>query len=152
MDERVTIGLEVDSSQASAELSAIQQRADKVTREWAVNRNTILRQIRESYTMISSLVGSFRQAMSLFNAQIDPFYDALLNVVMSTVSMLISAASTLASTGIGGAAAAVVMAIAISFNILTTAKLIEDRFGVSQSLKQITAELGRVGFRTGGSF
>lgn len=127
MSEEVRVNLTVDSTEAKLSIDEIKAKADEVTREWKINRNTILRQVRETFTLISSLFSSFRQAMSLFGQQIDPFFSALVSMVLATASMLISAATTLAATGIGGAAAAVVFGIAMAFQILTLTKLTADK-------------------------
>jgi len=127
LSEEVRVNLTVDSTEAKLSIDEIKAKADEVTREWKINRNTILRQVRETFTLISSLFSSFRQAMSLFGQQIDPFFSALVSMVLATASMLISAATTLAATGIGGAAAAVVFGIAMAFQILTLTKLTADK-------------------------
>jgi len=137
----VTIGVEVDTLAAEQSLDEVQKRADEITKNWAVQRNTILRQVREGFTMISSLMSSARQAFALFGAQIDPFFSALVSTVLATASMLISAATTLALTGIGGVAAAVVFAIAISFQILTLGKLIDDKTQILSGFAKMLANL-----------
>ena len=141
MSERVEIGITIDTSEAQMSIEEVQARADEVTKEWRINRNTILRQVREGFTMISSLMSSFRQAMSLMGQQIDPFFSALIGMVLSTASMLISSATTLAMTGIGGAAAAVILGIAISFQILTLGKLLADKLEIKADFSSIHAQM-----------
>lgn len=131
----------MDTSDAFMKIKELQDAIDQQAREWAIQRNTLLRQIREGFTLISSLMSSFRQAMSLFGAQIDPYYSALIGMVLSTTSMLLSAATTLALTGIGGVAAAIILGLAISFNILTVAKLTADKRASDSSFGMISAEL-----------
>jgi len=142
----ITIPITADSTAAFASITELQGAIDQQARDWKVQRNTLMRQIREGFTLISSLMSSFRQAMSLMGAQIDPFYSALIGMVLSTASMLISSATTLALTGIGGAAAAVILGLAISFQILTLAKLVADKEktdGILTALSQAIASGSR---------
>ena len=137
----VTIPITADSTAAFASIAELQAAIDEQARDWKADRNTLLREIREGFALISSLMSSFRQAMSLIGAQIDPFYSALIGMVLSTASMLISAATTLALTGIGGVAAAIILGIAISFQILTTAKLVSDQFEIAEAFSAMRQEL-----------
>ena len=154
----VTFAITADTTEAFASIAELQEAIDQQARDARIHRNTLMRQIREGFTLISSLMSSFRQAMSLIGAQIDPFFSALIGLVLSTTSMLISSATTLAGTGIGVAAAAIILGLAISFNILTLGKLASDKFGIEESLREIrqavhaqaVATPGRAGF--GGAF
>jgi hypothetical protein len=148
VSDRVEIVIDVDDTEAQMTLDEIQARADEVTKEWKINRNTILRQVREGFTMISSLMSSFRQAMSLFGAQIDPFFSALISMVLSTASMLISAGTTLAMTGVGGIAGAVILGLAIGFQILTLAQLAADKVQLMGGIEGIMDAIKRSAYAT----
>ena len=137
----VTIPITADSTAAFASITELQAAIDQQARDWKIQRNTLMRQIREGFTLISSLRSSFRQAMSLIGAQIDPFYSALIGLVLSTTSMLISSATVLAGTGIGVAAAAIILGLAISFNILTLAQLASDKFEIAEAFSAMKQEL-----------
>jgi hypothetical protein len=123
----VVIGVIGDTGNFDSKVDASKAKKDALIREWRIERNTLMRQVREGFTLVSSLMSSFRQAMSLFGQQIDPFFSALISMVIATASMLISASTVLAMTGIGGAAALVVFSLAISFQVLTLGKLIADK-------------------------
>ena len=123
----ITIGISADATEAFQEIQAVKAAMDEQTRDWKIQRNTILRQIREGFTLISQLMSAMGQAFTLFSQQIDPFFSALIGMVLSTASMLISSATTLALTGIGGVAAAIILGIAVSFQILTLGKLVADK-------------------------
>ena len=123
----ITIALMTDATQSFAEIKAVKDAHDEMVREHKIARNTMLRQIREGFTLISQLMSAMGQAFTLFSQQIDPFFSALIGMVLSTASMLISSATTLALTGIGGVAAAIILGIAVSFQILTLGKLVADK-------------------------
>lgn len=156
----ITVGLIVDTVQAQLAIQDIVAQGEAATKDWARKRQMIISGIRQTMSMISSLMSSFRQAMSLIGQQIDPFYSALIGMVISTVSMLLSIGAGLAATGpIAGAAGAVVIGIAIGLNILTTAKLVADQLeikadfsGIREALKAVdTTVPGAQSFQRMGS-
>ena len=151
----VTFAITADTTAAFASIAELQAAIDEQAREARIHRNKLMREIREGFMLISQMMSSFRQAMSLIGAQVDPFFSALIGMVLSTTSMLISAATTLALTGIGGIAAAILFGIAVSFNILTTAKLISDQEFIQEGFRSMiwdlrgaTARLAAQGPRT----
>lgn len=123
----VSGALMLDMEQAWAELRAFKEAADKQTLQWKVDRNTLLRQIREGFTMISSLMASFRQMMSVFGQSVDPFFSALIGMVLAMASLLISSATTLAATVVGGPLAAIIFGLAVGFQIIAIGKLVADK-------------------------
>ena len=137
----VTFAITADTTDAFASIAELQVAIDQQARDMRIHRNTLIRQLREGFTLISSLMSSFRQAMSLIGAQIDPFFSALVGLVLSTTSMLLSAGTTLALTGIGGVAGAIILGLAISFNILTLAKLADDKFDISRAFTTMRQEM-----------
>jgi len=139
VSDRVTIYIGADTTEAEADIEAVKAKADAVTKQWKIDRAVLVQQVREGFTLISQMWGTFRQAMSLFGQQIDPFYSALVGMVMSTTSMLISSATTLSATILGAPVGAILFGLAVSFNILTLAKLVADKQatdGILDSLSQ----------------
>ena len=94
--------------------------------------------------MISQLMSAVRQAFTLFGQQIDPFFGALIGMVLSTASMLISSATTLALTGIGGAAAAVIFGLAVGFQVLTMGKLLADKASTMKWFTQMQQDISSI--------
>ena len=137
----VTVGIVVDSIQAQLAIKDVMDQADAATRDWQSRRAEILSGIRQATTLIASLMSSFRQAISLIGAQIDPFFSALIGMVLSTVSMLVSIGVGLIGSGIGGAAGAVVLGIAIGMQVLTIAKLTADQTGISEEFHKMKVNL-----------
>ena len=137
----VIIPVVADTSGAHASMTELQAAIDQQAREWQIQRNTMLRQIREGFTLISQMMSTFSQAMSLIGAQVDPFFSAMIGMVLSTTSMLISSASVLSATVLGAPVGAILLGLAIAFNILTMAKLVDDKFNITESFKKMTQEL-----------
>ena len=126
----INVSLIMDTVQAQLAIQDIVAQGEAATKDWARKRQMIISGIRQTMTMVSSLMSSFRMAMSLIGQQIDPFFSTLIGMVISTVSMLLSVGAGLVGTGIGAAAGAVVIGIAVGINILTTAKLIADQLEI----------------------
>ena len=143
MSERVGVFIDVDSAAATAEIAAIKAKTDEVVRQWKIDRTILIQQIREAFTLISQLMSSFRQAMSLFGQQIDPFFSALIGMVFALTSMLISSAAVLKATILGAPVGAIIFGLAVAFNILTIGKLLADKEasdGIISNMIQTLAE------------
>lgn len=152
VSDNVRITLDVDATAALASIDAVKAQADEQARQWATQRNTMLRQIREGFTLISQLMSTVRQAFSIFGQQIDPFYSALIGMVLATASMLLSAASVLSATVLGAPVGAVLFGLAIGFQILTLGKLVADKVhseGVMEQMQSNLADLGSIVSRQG---
>ena len=144
MSDRVTIHIDVDTTQAETSIDAVKAKADEVTRQWKIDRALLIQQVREGFMLISQIWSSFRQGMALFGQQIDPFFSALIGMVLSTTSMLISAATVLTGTGVGAAMGAVLFGVAVGFNIVSIAKLIADKQATDGILDSISQGLSNI--------
>lgn len=146
VSDRITIYLGVDTTEAESSIDAVKAKADEVTRQWKIDRALLIQQVREGFMLISQMWSSFRQGMSLFGQQIDPFFGALIGMVLSTTSMLISSATAISATVLGAPVGAILFGVAVSFNIISIAKLIADKqasdgilTNISQALSNITS-------------
>ena len=136
-----------DTTQAESMIGRLMGMLDAVAKRAHTVRQETIRGVREGFRMINSLMSSYREVMSIMGQNIDPFFDALLSVVAATVSLLLSVATGLLATGVGGAAAAVVAGIAIGLNIITTANLIRSKLEIMAALASLEARMPRVGAR-----
>ncbi len=138
----ITIFLGMNADAAFRTVAEVKAKIDEMTEKAKIARALVIQQIREGFFLISTLMSSMRQAMTLFGQQIDPFFSALVGMVLSTTSMLISSATALSATVIGIPVGAILFGVAISFNILTIGKLIADKEktdGILTSLSQAIA-------------
>ena len=85
----VTVAILGDTSDVLAKVTLVNAAVDEMTRKAKIARALVVQQVREGLTLISSMMSSFRMAMSLFGQTIDPFFSALVGMVLSTTSMLI---------------------------------------------------------------
>ena len=141
MSSNVTVGIVVDSVQAQLAIQDVMRMSKAATEDWKSRRQEIMSGIRTTMTHISSLMSSFRMAMSLIGQTIDPFFSTLIGMVISTVSMLLSVGAGLTGSGIGIAAGAVVIGIAVALNILTTAKLVADQLEIKTNFTALRESL-----------
>ena len=145
VSNEVNIIIKSDSSDVRKDHREVKDMADQQAREWAIQRNTMLRQIREGFTLISQLMSTVRQAFSIFGAQIDPFYSALIGMTLATASMLLSAASVLSATVLGAPVGAVLFGLALSFQILTLGKIVADKIASEGVMAQMQSNLSDIG-------
>ena len=127
MSEDVIMGLEVDTSQAEASIAATKAKSDAAVKEWRIRRIEITQGIREALTLVSTAYSTFTQFMQVIGGSIDPFYSALIGMVISSVSMMLSMSTALAATGVGIPAAAVIAGIGLTMNSMLIAKLLLDK-------------------------
>ena len=144
MSDRVTIHIDVDATQAEAEIDAVKAQADAVTKQWKIDRAILIQQVREGFTLISQMWSTFRQGMALFGQQIDPFFGALVGMVLSTTSMLISSATAISATVLGAPVGAILFGVAIGFNILSLGKLVADKAATMGMFDNINQEISRM--------
>ena len=137
----ITVGIVVDSVQAQLAIKDVMDQADIAVRDWQSKRAQITTGIRQATTLIASLMSSFRGALSLIGDTMDPFFSALIGMVLSTVSMLLSIGAGLVGTGIGSAAGAVVLGIAVGIQVLQTAKLAADQAGLTEEFRKMKGNL-----------
>jgi hypothetical protein len=145
MSKDVTITINADLKRFNISADEAKAKADAIVKEWKIQRALIIQQVREAFHLIGSLISTIRQAMSLFGQQIDPFFSSLVSMVMALTSMLLSSATVLTATGIFAPVGAVLFGLAVSFNILTMAKLVSDKIHTEGVLDQIMSNLSDMG-------
>lgn len=144
MSDRLTGYIILDASESFSEIDKLMNMLDAAAKRAHTVRQEVIRGVREGFRMVNSLLSSYREAMSIMGQTIDPFFDALLSIVAATVSLLLSVATGLLATGVGGAAAAVVAGIAIGLNIITTANLIRSKIEIMARLAELGHKMSRL--------
>ena len=154
MSDRVEITVAVNTVEADASIEAVKARSDAVVKEWRLRRVEIIQGVREAITLISTMMSSLRMAMNLFGEQLDPFYSTLISMVLSTASMILSAGTALAASGIGAGLALVPFSVGLSFNIVTMGKLIADKAYSMGMFDKIQSDIAGFGApsKIGGGF
>ena len=100
-DFTVTGALILDMSDGYQKIAAFRAVLDEVTKAAAEARRKIMSEISQVTASISTMMTAYSQIMHLLGMQADAFYAALIGMTLSTVSMLISIASALATTVVG---------------------------------------------------
>jgi len=150
----VIIKVGVDTTEVDSSIEATAAKADEVVKTWATQRRTIMSQVREAMSNISSLISSFREAISLMGAQIDPFFDVILGMVSATISMLLAVAAAYSATIIGAPWAIVIAAIALGLSAFSFGQTMASKAILAASFADMNAKLSMAGQRSplGGSF
>lgn len=142
MSDRVTIFLDVNTQDANASIEEVEARADAVTKAWRLKRVEIIQSVRETISLISSMISTYQQFMSVIGAQVDPFFSALIGMTLSTISMMLSISASLALTGVGAYAAFIIGGIGIGLNLILMAKLIAEKEATDQTFSKIGRQIG----------
>ena len=149
MSDRVDITVAVHTEEADASIEATKAKADATVEQWRLDRMEIIQGVRESITLISTMMSSYRQFMSIIGAQVDPFYSALIGMTLSTISMLLSLSAVLALTVVWAPVAVVIASIGIGLQIATLVKLIKDKADTSGTFNnlnnRIAGNIARIG-------
>lgn len=127
MSSGFSMDFTVNTKDANMSIDEVMRRGKQAMTEWERTRKQIMMGIRITMNTISMMMSSYREAMSLIGMNMDPFFSALIGMVVSTVSMLLAVSTALAATGIGAAAAAVTLSIAIGLSVVTVGKLVADK-------------------------
>jgi len=125
VSNEVTIGINVDTTQANAQIMAVSGRVKEVVNEWFYARQTIIREIQTTVSQVSQAISLARQTISIVGETLDPFFSSLLTMVMSSVSTLLSIAAAMAATGVGIPASVAIGIIALGLNAVQTAKILK---------------------------
>jgi len=136
VSDNIVIDLTVDDSQVQFTIDQVAERSKEVVSQWAIARQDILHSMQGTMSVINRTIMYARQVLQIVGATIDPFFSALLSMVTSTISMMLSVATALAATGVGIPAAAYMAAIAIGLNIVTIAKLVRDEIETKRYMRE----------------
>ena len=127
MSGHVEVKADLKTEGAEAKLLRLQGLATETVQKGKEARRKVMQEVSLAMTNISSMMSSFSMAMHLMGSQVDAFYGALIGMTLSTISMMISIAAGLASTGVGIPASVIIMGIAATLQIMTILKLVDDK-------------------------
>jgi len=143
VSEKVTIALNIDSTDADTELSTLQERIDAQVDDWRIKRQMIINQLQEINRGISLVMQSVRMAVRVTGGALDPIQSALLALIGSTTSIIITTAVALAMSSFGlliGVSLALA-AFAYGMNLSQTAKVIADFIAVQERFASVEAQI-----------
>jgi hypothetical protein len=138
----VTVSLHVDTAAANLSIDEVKTKADAAVQQWRIQRMEIIQGVRETITLISTTMSTYRQFMSVIGAQVDTFYSALIGMTLSTISMLLSLATAAAATGVFATAAVIMGSIAVGLNIILIGKLIAEKEATTGMFSKMGAAVG----------
>lgn len=101
------------------ELKGVQDFANNVGSDVMKLKREALKELRETQIAARRVLGGIRSLYSAFGSSLDPFMNAIFNIIGSTIETLVALAVAEGSTILGIPAAAVHGAIATSIQIVT---------------------------------
>jgi len=128
LSEEVLINIAIDSTEAEMDMSILQGKIDQQVREWRMQRQVIVSQLHDLSRGIGLLIRGIRLVAEATGQTLDPMQNALLGLVSSTTSLIISTAIalTVGSLGLLTGVALAMSAFAYGMEIAHTIKLLAD--------------------------
>lgn len=152
VSNRVDFTVDVSTAAAEANIERMKAQADAAVQKWRLQRVEIIQGIRETMTLLSSMMTSASQVMTLIGQQIDPFFSALIGMTLSTISMMLSMSAALSATVIGVPAALLIGSIAIGLNLVLLMKLLKDKAETMTFFTDMRQSMAGQRTAIGGSF
>lgn len=117
----VTFAITADSSEAFAEIAALQAATDEIARDWVIKRRKIIKEARQVIRLTRSLIGLYRAMMNAMGMSIGAVGESVLMMVQNVLMVASSVmAVATAEAAIGNWAALVVASFALGFSITAT--------------------------------
>ena len=142
-DATMTVGIQDDVTPA---LEDIQRFADETGKYVMQMKRQALKDIRDVARSSRNLLSGLRSLYTAFGVSLDPFMNAVLNIVGGTVEMLTAMALAEASTVIGAASAAAHEILSLSIQIVTLPFILSEIEGAKEFATQATAGLDAARF------
>lgn len=129
-----------------AEAKKAQEAIDAVVKDWRQQRQEMVSQMHEIGTGINLLVRGIRTVAEATGTVLDPMQNALLGLVSSTTSLIISTAVALttASLGILVGVGLGLSAFAYGMQISNTIKIMADFSALRMSLENVQTRLTNI--------
>ena len=146
MSEKVTIAIDVDTTEAETELLTLQERVDAQVNDWRIKRQMIINQLQEINRGISLAIQALRMAIKATGQALDPMQSALLALIGSTASIIIttSIALAMASFGLLVGVALALAAFAYGMQIAETAKAVSTFLSLKEKFGSMDADIARL--------
>lgn len=143
-----SVFVDVNLTEGEAKVTSLQERIDQQQRDWEEKRREILQQMNAIGRGINLTIQAVRTTARLTGQALSPMYNALLSLVGSTTSLVLSTATILAASSLGvlaGVSIAISTA-AITFSAIQSAKLIADSEDFKNIIAGIEQQLANIRF------
>ena len=161
----VTIGIDIDDTQANEKLVTLQTKIDaqvqqwseerklittelmttnieidNTVRDWKIRRQEIYMQLSEFNRAVGLTIQTVRLAAQVTGQTIKPYQNAALNMISSTTSMMLATSAAMSLTGFLAAAAVALAAFAFGFNMVQSAHIIATSEELQNDFANIVAQ------------
>lgn len=137
----VTFGMNIDDSQAEAELADLQSKIDRTVEDWRRKRSEIYIQLSELNRSVGLIIQTVRMAAESTGQTIKPYQNAMLNMISSTTSIMLATSAAMGATTILAGAALALAAYAYGFNMAQSAYIIVTSEELKRDIDNIAAQL-----------
>jgi hypothetical protein len=133
----------------SPEILKVKAFADKTGVEIMETKRQALTEVRDLQRQAIRTVAGIRQLFYAFGGSLDPFIQAILGIIASTIETLYALATAEGSTILGLPAAAVHGAIALGIQVVTLPSIIAGVDGAREATSRALAALDGITMLTG---
>ncbi len=148
MTEEVRVDLTLNTSQADAEIEAVQGRVDAVVAGWKAARAEVMRGLGVINQLIVIAIRVAKMTGDVVGQSMLRILQSLMTVITSTVSVMIALSATYITSGILAPVGLVLAAFALGLSIGETAGVIAAQAQVLARMEHVNSRLSALeGFR-----
>ena len=142
----VLLGIDVDLSVANFKVDTLQAKIDQQVADWRQRRSEIISQMQEVSMGIGLLIRGIRMAADATQTVLDPMQNALLSLVSSTTSIIVSTEVVLASASLGILTGVALGLAAFAYGMQTanTIKIMANYESLNTILTNVNNRLRRI--------
>ena len=142
----VTIAIIADTNEAFQQIDDLQGKIDATVADWKAQRSIIISQMQEISRGIQYVIRGIRLAVQATGQTLSPMQNALLSLIGSTASMIISTAIAIeaASFGVLTGVALGLAAFAYGMQVGQTARIIAEFADLKDSVASVDNRLATI--------
>lgn len=162
----VTIGIDIDDTQANQKLVSLQTKVDRQVQQWQkqerlittelvttnaaiddtfekmrIRRLEILSQLSALNQSMGLMIQAVRMGAEATGQTIKPYQSAVLNMIQSTTSIMLATATAMNTTGILAGAGIALAAFAYGFSMVQSANIIATSEDIQKDIDAIVERL-----------
>ncbi len=141
MSSEVNIIIKSDSTQVKKDIDDVESKVDSIVGKWKIARLGIEIEIGQTLRNISSIISTFRGVISAMGLTLDPWWNAMTNLVSATISSLFAIGLALSASGVGLAVSPLVFAASAGLSIFMVGKMAVDFGRISAEVATIARNL-----------
>lgn len=133
----VVIAIDIDPTSAEATLADLDAKVNVVAQKSVEVRNQVMNDVRQGLRSVSLLLSGMHIATRILRLNLQPWQQALLSLVGTTVATMSSVAAAMATTIVGIPAALIISSAALGLQVGVTIELLAQMAEARSQTEQI---------------